>query len=252
MSAALTIDPLLALTGWWTVRLFALLALQGPWQRALGELWWAVAGTLALCLAGALALAAAPIGEAAAAIEVDVWLRGAALEAAFGAVLGLLVALPGYALLGASGEAQKGLGVGRRGVIEPMILAMVLASALAAGLHRPLLLGLRELARAHPPGAPFDLADLAGLVDHGGLALIAGLDRVLVVGLALATPVLLTRAVIELGAALVGAPEGRGDLRPLWRWLAAGAAVIALGASWAAYPEAWLRTLEPGTALVQP
>lgn len=247
-----TLDPLLALTGWWAVRLFALLALQGPWQRALGELWWAVAGTLALALAGAMALGSPPpIGEAAAGVEVEAWIRGAALEAAFGGLVGLAAALPGYALLGAAGAAQKGLGAARTRALEAMILAMVLASALALGLHRPLLLGLRELLRAHPPGAPFELADLAGLLDHGGVALVAGLDRLLIVGLALATPVLLTRAVIELGAALVGPPEGRGDLRPLWRWVAAGAAVIALGASWMAYPEAWLRTLEPDPALVR-
>ncbi|MEZ4450762.1 MAG: hypothetical protein R3B09_14870 [Nannocystaceae bacterium] len=247
----MTIDPLLALMGWWTVRLFALLGLQVVWQRQLGELWWAVSGTLALSLAGALTLAAPPIGEAAASIDVDVWIRGAAMEATFGGVLGLLAALPGVALLGAAGESPRGLGLGRRSPVEPMILAMVLASSLGLGLHRPLLLGLRELALAHPAGAPFDGALLVELLERGGVALVAALDRLLVVGLALATPVLLTRAVVELGAALCGAPEGQGELRPLWRWVAVGAALCALGASWAAYPEAWLATLGPDPGLAR-
>ena len=54
---------------------------------------------------------------------------------------------------------------------------------------------------------------------------------------------LLTRAVLTLAAALVAAP-GR-PLAVIGPWIASAAAILALGASWSAYPDAWLRALRP-------
>ena len=74
---------------------------------------------------------------------------------------------------------------------------------------------------------------------------IAAAYAMTVLALALATPVLLTVAVADLATRLLGRgsdPAGAlmDALRP---WLRTAGALIALGASWAAYPEAWARGL---------
>ena len=66
-----------------------------------------------------------------------------------------------------------------------------------------------------------------------------------VLALALLTPVLMGCLVADIAARLLGRGPGAADpvagaLRP---WLRVALALTALGASWAAYPEAWVRAL---------
>ncbi len=234
----------LAAAIWWTLRLSALLSVQVPWLRLLGPLWIPVALVLALSIAGALALSPGPDSIVASTeiIEPVVLLQGAVLEVIFGGLVGLVIGLPGHALLGAASASSRAFEI-RQGALEPLLIALVLSLCLGLGLHAPLLLGLREFALLLPPGLalPSSLPVLAGDLGPEFIAKIAA--QVLFLALALATPVLLTRAVIELAASLVEPP---GSSRSgLARWLAAAAAVLALCASWAAYPDAWLRTLAP-------
>jgi len=244
----------LAATIWWTLRLGALLLVQIPWLRLLGPLWIPIAGVLALSIASALVLAlavtAAPLAglstlDMSSAIEPSTLLRGAVLEVIFGGLVGFVVGLPGHALLGAANASGRALGLRRGTTWEPLLITLVLSLALGVNLHRPLLLGLREFALLAPPGLGHgQLGTIAHLSSGLSAAtLAAGAAHLLFLALALATPVLLARAVVELAASLVEPPgEPRSGLGP---WLAAAAAVLALCASWAAYPDAWLRSLEP-------
>ncbi len=233
----------LAAAIWWVLRLGALLVVQVAWLRLLGPLWIPVALMLALSIAGALALSPDSSGIIASAeiIEPIVLVRGAVLEVIFGGLAGLVIGLPGHALLGAANASQRALEI-RRGAFEPLLIALVLSLCLGLGLHAPLLLGLREFALLLPPGLalPDSLDALRGGLDPEIIAGTAA--HLLFLALALATPVLLTRAVIELAASLVEAPgRSRSGFAP---WLATAAAVLALCASWAAYPDAWLQALE--------
>jgi hypothetical protein len=53
--------------------------------------------------------------------------------------------------------------------------------------------------------------------------------------------VLLTSATLDLGLRLTARGVAVPMMDALRPWLVAAAALIALGAAWAAYPEAWLR-----------
>ncbi|HFE45348.1 MAG TPA: hypothetical protein ENJ18_07605 [Nannocystis exedens] len=237
----------LAAAIWWALRLGALLSVQVPWLRLLGALWIPIALVLAFAIAGALALSpgSSPLIASAQSIEPVVFLKGALLEILFGGLSGLVIGLPGHALLGAANASQRALEI-RRGALEPLLIALVLSLCLGLGLDAPLLLGLREFALLMPPGLA-----LAGSLDLlsgdvlGPEIIAKTCAQLLFLALALATPVLLTRAVIELAASLVEPP---GNPRAgLARWLASAAAVIALSASWAAYPTAWLQAVEPAS-----
>lgn len=221
----------LAAWGWLALRLFALLRAQTIWRVVAGASWWAIAGALALGLA-ALWRPAAP-----AAVTPARWIVGAGFEVLLGATIGALVSLPGEAALGAGRCSVYALGHRHARAFVALQLTLAAALALSLELHHPLLAGLSEVAARWPVGDP--------------AAWVVALDRELVVGaahdltllaLGLATPVLLTAAVVELALALA-APAGpwaalAGAVRP---WLVAAAALAALGAAWAIHPEAWLR-----------
>lgn len=221
----------LAAWAWLALRLFALLRVQAVWRAATGGAWTAISAALAVLLAASWT----PGREGTVAWED--WLVGAAFEALLGTVLGLLVGLPGEAAVGAAQQSGRELGL-----VHPRAFAMLHLAGAAAlldglALHRPLLVALRGLSERWPVGDPsrWDLA-----LDPGALAAAAHAASFL--ALALATPVLLTRALVEVALGLVarvGALQATASaLRP---WLAGAAALIALGAAWASAPEAWLQ-----------
>jgi flagellar biosynthesis protein FliR len=226
-------DPTLATAGWVAVRLGALLAAHGAWIRLLGPLWFPVGGALALCFGASVALnGAVDVG----AVSATQWLWGALREALSGGLLGLVVALPGYALLGAAATSANTLGGARLAALEVLIVAVVLALLFEAGGHRPLLGGLSAAARAWPAGEAALSRSLTTSELAGWAAGLLGL------ALALATPVLLVSAVLDLALRLVERPgsEPVAALRP---WVVAAAASLALAASWEGYAAAWLRAL---------
>ena len=222
----------LAMVGWGAVRLFGLLRAQTLLRGAFGPVWEGVAAVLALTVALVLL---PTTGEPVALAR---WLTIGLCEFLLGSVMGALLSIPGVALLGAAGQSAASLQAPRARAV-PLALVMACVSAgLLAGIHRPLLLALRDSLMLWPVGAPAQwLPALPGLLTWT----IAAAHTGLVLALTLATPVLLTTATLDLGLRLasrgVAAPMGEA-LRP---WVGSAAALVALGAAWAAYPAAWLR-----------
>lgn len=225
-----------AACAWLAVRLFALLRAQTLWRGALGGAW----PLIAAALAGLLAAAWRPADVEPVAWAV--WLPVAVLEALLGAVLGALVSLPGEAALGAARASGLALGLARPRAWEALHLALAGALALALDLHRPLLAGLRGTAARWPVGQP-----AAWRFDGGLDAAIAGAGELAALALGLATPVLLTAAIVELGLGFAARVQPLAAAAPALRpWFVTAAALAALGAAWTAYPESWLRALPRG------
>lgn len=218
---------LLAGLRWW-----ALLQVQVLWRRTVGP-WWTVAS---VGLAGVLVVGGVPGLGARAGVSagIDPW-SAAAAELALGALVGLVVAAPGFAVLGAADASARVLGTAA-GPWRALALTLVAATALGLSLHRPLLLGAQEIFAVWPVGepaawwVPADVSSPARLAH--GLALLA---------LTLATPALLAGAVAELVVRAAGrGPTVAGPaIDALAPWLRVAAALVATGASWAAYDAAW-------------
>lgn len=228
-----TVSGTLALLGWGALRLFGLLRAQMLWRVVVGPLWEGIAAALAICTA----LVVLPT-LTSDAVPLTQWLLVGACELLLGSVIGVLLGLPGVALLGAAGQSAAGLQVPRSGGLPLLLLVACLAGGLFAGVHRPLLLALRQVLHVWPVGAPTRW--LPGISALGSWVIDAG-QACLVLGLAFATPVLLSAATFDLGLRLAS----RGVAAPLTElvrpWLVVVVALVALGAAAAAYPEAWLR-----------
>lgn len=221
----------LAVVGWGALRVFGLLRAQVLWRTAVGPVWEGVAAGLAVCVA----LVAA--SGASADVSMTTWLLIAGCEFLLGSVVGLLLSLPGQALLAAAGQSGETIG-GTHGGLVFVFAVACLAGGLAADLHHPLLLGLQQQLTQWPVGEP---ARWSPAMDGFAERVIAAAHGYLALAFTLATPVLLSVAVIDLTLRLTirGVATAPGDaLRP---WLATSAALVALGAAWAAYPEAWQR-----------
>jgi flagellar biosynthesis protein FliR len=218
---------------WAALRLFGLLRVQVLWREAVGPAWEAVAAGLAVCVALVVTPATADV-----AVATPAWWLVAGCEFLFGSVTGMLLSLPGQALLGAGGQGELLVLHGARGRLAALFAVACVAGGLAADLHRPLLVSLQRHLSVWPVGEPARW--MSGL-DAFATQAIAGGHAYLVLAFTLATPVLLAYAVIDLTLrwTVRGVATTPGDaLRP---WLATAAALVALGASWAAYPDAWQR-----------
>ncbi|MCH9681386.1 MAG: hypothetical protein K0V04_08135 [Deltaproteobacteria bacterium] len=215
----------LAALRWW-----ALLQMQVLWRACVGPWWTVVAALLAI----ALAVGGLPGPGVAVVPQVDPWLAAGA-ELMLGAGLGLVVALPGHALLGAAQTSARVLGTAP-GPWRMLTVALVGTTALTLGLHRPLLLGAQGLLDAWPIGAPQAWAEGISEIPVAQLA-----HGTTVLALALVTPVLLVAVVAELGTRLVarGGSTAAPVVDGLAPWLRVAAALTATGASWAAYDAIW-------------
>jgi type III secretory pathway component EscT len=222
----------LAALGWGALRLFGLLRMQVLWRSALGPVWEGVSAALALLLASVL------LTRPGEPVALSSWLVIAVCEFLLGSVIGGLVSLPGAALLGAAQQSAAALQV-PRGRGFPLLLAIACVSGgLLADLHRPLLVAARELLMLWPVGAPDRwLPAVTSLPPW----ILDSAHTALVLALTFATPVLLTSATLDLGLRLTARGVAVPMMDALRPWLVAAAALIALGAAWAAYPEAWLR-----------
>lgn len=222
-----------------SARLWALLRVQASWRAALGRRWEWIAATLAVGLAG-LALVGGRL-SAITTTELGPLAVALAFEVALGSVIGLAVSLPGWALVGAAGESERGLELRGPSSLAPLLITASLAAGLSLGLHRPLISGLlasfEQFSLATPQAWWPAMTPGAWLIER-----VAGATGL---ALALATPVLLTRTVIELGlASLARASFEAGSLTAvITRGLRLAAALVALGAAWSAYPEAFARGL---------
>jgi hypothetical protein len=223
----------LALLGWSALRMFGVLRMQVMWRSAVGPMWEAISITLAICMALVL-WPTSPIES----VPLSRWLAIAACELLLGSVLGGLLSLPGAALLGAVDHGAAVLQQPRSRGLPLLLTIACLAGGLLAGVHRPLLLALRELSTVWPVGAPARW--LPGL-DTLGAPLVPAAHACLVLALTFATPVLLTAATLDLGLRLAARGVAVAPVEAVRPWLVAAAAMVALGAAWAAYPEAWQR-----------
>ncbi|WAS99548.1 flagellar biosynthetic protein FliR [Nannocystis punicea] len=223
----------LAAWAWLTLRLFAILRAQTIWRAAAGGMWWAIVGALAAVLAGAWT------EGRIAPVAWPSWLLAAGFELLLGSVLGALVSLPGEAALGAARRSGLALGLGEARAFAALQLALVGSLAFVVGLHRPLLAGLRACASRWPVGEPG-----AWRLELDVAAASAAAHDATVLALGLATPVLLTTAVVELALAFAARSGPVAALAAASRpWLVAVAALTALAAAWAVHPEAWLESL---------
>lgn len=224
-----------------SARVWALLRVQASWRAVLGRRWEWIAAALAV-LVGASMIAAgrlAPIEpEGSGPLIVAL-----AFELALGSVIGLAVSLPGWALVGAAAQSEHALELrgGESGTLSTLIVAASLAVGLSLGLHGPLLASLL---------ASFEQFELASasawlIAPELGAWLIAQLAMITSLALALATPVLLTWTLVELGAASLGRGgfEAASLSSAITPALRLAAALVALGAAWSAYPEAFARGL---------
>jgi hypothetical protein len=209
---------------WW-----ALLQVQVLWRAAVGRWWIAVSAGLAVVLA----LGSGGWGAVPTVVPVvDPWLAAVA-EVGLGALVGMVVSLPGHAVLGAAGASGRVLGTAA-GPWRALTLALVGATALGLGLHRPLLLGAQGALEPWAVGDPLAWGSVdvpVGRLLHG-LALLA---------LTLATPALLAGALGEVVLRVAGARAGAGGsmLDATAAWLRVAGAAVATGASWAAYDVIW-------------
>jgi flagellar biosynthesis protein FliR len=216
-------EPIPSLGAWIlvAVRVFAILRAQVLWQATVGAWWTVVAAGLALVLAPGLADAAGP---------VELSLTAVAIEALVGTAIGVVVSLPGWALIGGSATSAAVL----RTTPGPMVglaVALVAATSLALDLHQPLLVSLSASVETIPPGTfaiAYDASSLAQAV-HASVVL----------ALSLATPVLLAALVAEVAMAGVGAGPAPAGPQAAAPWLRTAAALVALGASWQAYAIVW-------------
>lgn len=225
--------PQLAAAVLLAVRWFVVLRLQPHWSHALGRLWWPVA----LGLAISVAAASDPLGVELA--SPSDWAVAVAGELLLGAGLGVVVSLPGYALLGGAAASAGALRTMPTPMVR-MVVSAALVAALSLRLHHPALVVARDQADALPPGRPeLWLPSIAELMH----SLPAQLDSMLLLALTLATPVLLSVVVLRSAVALVGA--GPAAAKPLsdavGPALATAGALLALAVSWSVYPVGWAR-----------
>lgn len=217
-----------------SARTWALLRMQASWRVAIGPSWGLVAAGLAV-IVGVLALLR---GQLPMTLELS-WfeLLGAlAFELLLGAVIGLVVALPGWALIGAAEESAGQLECGE-GVARVVVL-LSLAGALELGVHRFVWIGLLEGVNRFPLGEPLAWGQAILCID-----LIGACVTWCCLALALATPVLLSRMLVELCLATLR-PGGVAsvDLHAvLGPGLRVGVGLLALAAAWSAYPQAFAR-----------
>ncbi|PRQ07011.1 hypothetical protein [Enhygromyxa salina] len=233
-------NPILVAAALASARVWAVLRVQASWRRLLGPSWVWIAAALAVVVAG-LALVRGQLGAPAVSElgVLGIWLG---FELLLGSVLGLAVSLPGWALVGAAEQSEHALGLraDAGGSLSALMIAASLAAGLSLGLHAPLLAGLVGLFET------FALADPgAWLPATEALPawLIARVASITVLALALATPVLLTQALVQVCVVSLG----RGGAEPtdlvaaVAPALRLAAALVALGAAWSAYPEAFAR-----------
>jgi len=226
-----------------SARIWALLRVQASWRAALGWRWDWIAAGVAVSVAG-IALVRGQLGG----FELDgvaPLVAALGFELVLGSVIGLAVSLPGWALVGAAHESEANLevrGLSGAGSVASLVVVATLAAGLSLGLHRPLLAGLlgsfdrfalaspRAWALAIEPGLPWLIDALVGVT---------------ALALALATPVLLTRVLVELGVASLARAgfEAASLTAAITPGLRLAAALVALGAAWSAYPEAFARGL---------
>jgi len=209
-----------------TVRLWALLRVQAGWRAALGPVWEAVALVLAFVLA-------APVSQAGAVATLS-WGTLAA-EAALGTCLGLGLSLGGRAVVGAARWQADAFGVPPRAWTR-LGAALAGVAAVGGGLHHAALAGLGHVVELWPLGRP----DLWGMGDLSVLALLDGARALLVLGLALATPVVLVAATAQLAlGALAGRRGGLWVAEPLVLAVRALGGLVALAAAWSLEPRSW-------------
>lgn len=212
-------------------RLFGILRAHVLLRRVAGPAWWAIAAVLAVGLSP-LVVGTIAVEESLGILE---WVGLTLLEFGLGTVLGIVLSFPAHAVLGAAQVTSLAAlqGPGQK-TLAALVVLVAACLGWALSLHHALLHAVIELANQFPVA---DMQAWTTAVSGDNLPrLIHGLC---VLALALATPVLLTAAVIDAALRLT-AHTGGADLGEAIRpWTITAGSLIALGASWSAFPHVW-------------
>lgn len=219
-------------TGAWALaalRLWALLRMQTVWRRAVGPAW--PVSTIVLAM-----LWAPMISSGDASFGAGPWWWLALSELALGTILGGATSLGGHAIVGAAQWQAFVWG------LPPRPWTMLTACgaavvALAVGLHHAACWSLQEIFVSWPVGRLFVWMSPAFEVTD----LVALARALLVLGFALASPVVLVGAIVELVVpAIVGSgPYHQASVAPLALGLRVVAAWIALAAAFSTEAKTW-------------
>lgn len=220
------------------LRVWAILRAQILWRTAVGP-WWPV-------VAVAIAAVLVPAIEVTATFPAipSAWLIAAVAEFSLGTLLGIVIALPGHALVGA-GMTAAVINRASMGSLVFLFASVAGGLALELALHRPLLLGLASTFEWFELGRPslwlFELT--TGGASLGLPDLVTALHGFVMLLLTMVTPLLMTAAVAEIGLGIIGGGPAPASATSegLRVWARTAGALIALGASWAAYGEIWAR-----------
>lgn len=211
-------------------RVFGMLRAHVLLRQVAGPTWWAISAVLALGLSPLVV--GSIVVQPLAPLE---WFALLALEFGLGTVLGMVLSFPGHAVIGSAQVVGLAALQGpRQKTVAALVVLVAACLGWALSLHHALLETVVELARQFPVASveswtaalsPSNLPRLA----HG----------LCVLAFALATPVLLTAAVAD-AALRATAPAGSHDwTAALQPWVTTSAAIVALGASWSAFPAVW-------------
>ncbi|MBX7078856.1 MAG: hypothetical protein K1X88_06675 [Nannocystaceae bacterium] len=211
-------------------RCFAIVRVQPGLRAAMPGTSWAVAALLGGVLALSLPGGGAPVlawGFVPALIA----------ELVLGTVIGLVLAWPTHAVIGAATTSALVLRTPPASFVA-LVLALVSALALALGLHHAALQGNVSLGSLFPLGDP--QAWIPAVAQLGPWS-IAAITSATTLALALATPALLAAVAVELLAAVASrgpgvAPVLASAVTPMLRL---AAVLAALGASWAIDAARW-------------
>ena len=239
----MSVDDSLVLIVLASARVWAVARAQLLWRVAVGPGWTLACVPLSIAVGGSWALAQTPVVRPAVGLVELAAL--VAFELALGTGLGLLVALPGVALLGGADEsgARVGLSGASRSPWTGLTARFVLAGTLALGLHRPWFAAVHGVLAAWPVGNPVSwLPGMSALAVH---RIAAWIHVTCFLALTFATPVLLVVAIIDLTSrvAETGGTVAEQLVAGVRPWLRASLSGLVLWASWSAYPHSFARVL---------
>lgn len=211
-------------------RLFGILRAHVLLRHVTGVAWWAISAVLAIGLSP-LVLASTST-EPTGGIE---WVALVVLEFGLGTVLGTVLSFPGHAVIGSAQLVGIATLQGpRQKTMAAMVLLVAASLGWALSLHHALFETVVELARQFPVA---DIESWGRALDPANLPRLA--HGLCVLALALATPVLLTAAVADAALRLTGQSGEQDWTASLRPWVITAGALIALGASWSAFPQVW-------------
>jgi len=225
-----------------TIRLWAVLAVQPHWRLVTGNLWPFIAGIVAL------SLACPELGAnwywSPDVKSVERLVQELGIELLFGAVIGLIASLPGYALVGSISQNDSTIN-GQNPVegFQQLCILLILSLALTTNAHFPLLTSLHDILVIIPIGF-FEqtITECEELHSWWDLVAIAELTHsFLLLGFSLATPVLAMSCCIEVVVSSLKrfSIPSSNQWQVIHPWVRLTVCLFGLFISWRVFPSVW-------------